>query len=279
METVREVREDPPEELAESNWSAKGGYGWVAADVHNQSSLFRLSRLLNSWLNCTPVIAKGVSGGIVSLERVSAIDRVSHGQDRVTEKFFYMYMCHFSQLHVRLPLDDFTMDGSTKFSFSWTGTPSRYKDMGTDELLAGDKEVVETLMKFTDKLPTKGLIRVYNSVHPIIDIEGARARWDQEEGRVAASTRQGEGCEEGPVSGAGSASGVKGPESGLIELPEISVRKDIAINLPDTIINSIDGMEADHIVRTMVEFGSKALILSRHVGSLYRWEVKERVTK
>jgi len=26
-----------------------------------------------------------------------------------TEKFFYMYMCHFSQLHVRLQLDDFTM--------------------------------------------------------------------------------------------------------------------------------------------------------------------------
>ena len=54
---------------------------------------------------------------------------------------------------------------------------------------------------------------------------------------------------------------MKGLESGLIELPEISVRKDIAINLPNTIINSIDGMEADHIVRTMVEFGSKALKL------------------
>ena len=53
------------------------------------------------------------------------------------------------------------------------------------------------------------------------------------------------------------------------------MRKDIAINLLETIINSIDGMEADHIVRTMVEFGSKALILSRHVGSLYRREVKE----
>jgi len=63
-------------------------------------------------------------------------------------------------------------DGSTKFPFSWTGTLSRYKDMGTDELSAGDKEVVETLMKFVDKLPTKGLVRVYNSVHPIIDIEG-----------------------------------------------------------------------------------------------------------
>ena len=31
------------------------------------------------------------------------------GQEGATEKFFYMYMCHFSQLHVRLPLDDFTM--------------------------------------------------------------------------------------------------------------------------------------------------------------------------
>ena len=65
----------------------------------------------------------------------------------------------------------------------------------------------------------------------------------------------------GSVSGAGSASGVKGPEFGMIELPEISVRKDIAINLPDTIINSIDGMEADYIVKTMVEFGSKAFKL------------------
>jgi len=73
----------------------------VAADVYNQSSLFRWSRMLNSWLNCTPVIAKGVSEGIVSLERVSAIDRVCHGQEGATEKF--------SQLHVRLPLDDFTM--------------------------------------------------------------------------------------------------------------------------------------------------------------------------
>ncbi|QCE14637.1 hypothetical protein DEO72_LG11g1640 [Vigna unguiculata] len=190
METVRDVREYPPEELAESNWLAKGGYGWVAADVCNQSSLFRWSRLLNSWLNCTPVIAKGVSGGIVSLETVSAIDRVCHRQEGATEKFFYMYMCHFSQLHVRLPLDDFTMvvvkeegkpyflnaDGSTKFPFSWTGTPSQYKDMGTDELSARDKEVVETLMKFVDKLPTKGLVRVYNSVHPIIDIEGHMAQ-------------------------------------------------------------------------------------------------------
>ncbi|QCD86075.1 hypothetical protein DEO72_LG3g597 [Vigna unguiculata] len=34
-------------------------------------------------------------------------------------------------------------------------------------------------------------------------------------------------------------------------------------------------MDAEHIVRTMVEFGSKALVLSRRVWSLYRREVKE----
>jgi len=79
----------------------------------------------------------------------------------------------------------------------------------------------------------------------------------------------------GSASGTGSASGEKLPEAGLIELPEISVRKDISINLPDTVVNSIDNMEVDHIVRTMVEFGSKALVLSRRVGSLYRREVKE----
>jgi len=79
----------------------------------------------------------------------------------------------------------------------------------------------------------------------------------------------------GTASGAGSASGEKVLEAGLIELPEISVRKDISIDLPDTVVNSIDNMEVDHIVRTMVEFGSKALVLSRRVGSLYRREVKE----
>ena len=77
------------------------------------------------------------------------------------------------------------------------------------------------------------------------------------------------------VAWTGSSSGAKGPEAGLIELPETSVRKDIDINLPETMINSIDSMEPDHLVRTMVEFGSKTLILSRRVGSLYHRKVKE----
>jgi len=75
--------------------------------------------------------------------------------------------------------------------------------------------------------------------------------------------------------GQGSSSGTKGPELGLIELPETTIIKDITINLSEIVTNSIDSIEPDHLVRTMVEFGRKALILSHRVGSLYRREVKE----
>ena len=59
----------------------------------------------------------------------------------------------------------------------------------------------------------------------------------------------------------GSSNGAKGPEAGLIELLEPAVRKDISINLPEIVINFIDSMESDHLVRTMVEFESPGWIV------------------
>jgi len=44
--------------------------------------------------------------------------------------------------------------------------------MVREELSVADREVVDAVMLFSDKMPTKGLVRVYNSVHLIIDIEG-----------------------------------------------------------------------------------------------------------
>jgi len=75
--------------------------------------------------------------------------------------------------------------------------------------------------------------------------------------------------------GVGSANGVKGPEAGLIELPKTTVRKDIKINVPKSLIDSIDNMETNALVKAMVEFSSKTLILSRRVRSLYQRELKE----
>jgi len=268
LERVVEIGEDPPEELAESNWPAKTRYEWVAANVRTQRSLFRWSRLLKSWLNCTPFFEKGARRDIIAPERVTTVECMCHGQEGAAEEFFYMYMCHFSQLHIRLPFDEFTMgvlrllnvaptqlhpnswaylqpfrllcmvlylepspraflyffvtrpkspitwlslisrpglnkleaftqsfkhfkdgffkvvvkpagrshfytaDGNTKFPFFWTGNPWRYKVISREDLSVGEKEVVDTLMQFSDKIPTKGLVRVYNSVHPIMDIEG-----------------------------------------------------------------------------------------------------------
>jgi len=43
----------------------------------------------------------------------------------------------------------------------------------------------------------------------------------------------------------------------------------------ETLINSIDSMEPNALVKAMVEFNSKALILGRRVGSLYQRELKE----
>ena len=96
MQTITEVREDPPEEIAESSWPVKTSYEWVAVDVRNQSLLFRWSRLLKSWLNCTPIVGRDVSRDIVSLERVSAVERVCHDQEGMADKFFYMYMSFFT---------------------------------------------------------------------------------------------------------------------------------------------------------------------------------------
>jgi len=109
VERVVEIREDPPEELAESNWPAKTGYERVAANVRTQRSLFRWSRLLKSWLNCTPIFEKGARRDIIAPERVTVVECTCHGREGAVEEFFYMYMCHFSQLHICLPFDEFTM--------------------------------------------------------------------------------------------------------------------------------------------------------------------------
>ncbi|QCE03846.1 hypothetical protein DEO72_LG8g1875 [Vigna unguiculata] len=189
MDMVTKVREDPLEEIVKSSWQAKAGYEWVAADVRNQSSLFRWSRLLKSWLNCTPIVWRDVRRDIVSLEQAflyfydtrprhpttwfSLVSRSSINRlDTFTQSFK-----HFKDGFFKLVVKEsgrpyfYNDDGSTKFPFSWTDYPWLYKDMKIERLSVEDKEVVETLMKFNDRLPSKGLIRVYNLVHPIVDIE------------------------------------------------------------------------------------------------------------
>ncbi|QCD86291.1 hypothetical protein DEO72_LG3g812 [Vigna unguiculata] len=253
MEMITEVREDPLEEIAEST--------------------------------------RDVDRDIVSLERVSVVDRVCHGQEGVADKFFYMYMCHFSQLHVRLSSDDFAIWATTTDNMAILGEEAEYKqagcvysivqtlqgwvfqsggeggreDMNIDELSAVDREVVEVLMKFTDRLPTKAY--VYNVGHMAQvgkknltlfqalrkeNAVKAKAVGNTEvpnlqeslvevhvhsdiERKAELSARPSRGKDVKKVRvallGHRSSSGVKGPEAGLIELPEMTIRKDIKITM------------------------------------------------
>jgi len=75
--------------------------------------------------------------------------------------------------------------------------------------------------------------------------------------------------------GSGSSSRAMKLEVGSIELPETTVRRDIKINLAKFLVNSIDNMEPNAMVKAMLEFSNKALILGRRVGSLYQRELKE----
>ena len=103
---------------------------------------------------------------LISWPGFSRLDAFTQSFKHFKDGFFKVVIKQAGRSHF------YTADGNTKFSFFWTRNPWRYKVIPREDLSVAEKEVVDTLMRFSDKMPTKGLVRVYNSVHPIIDIEG-----------------------------------------------------------------------------------------------------------
>lgn len=66
--------------------------------------------------------------------------------------------------------------------------------------------------------------------------------------------------------GPGSSFGIKKSEVGLLEFPETTMHREIEISLYAALLSSLDNMEPNDLVKAMVEFNSKALILSQGVG-------------
>jgi len=75
--------------------------------------------------------------------------------------------------------------------------------------------------------------------------------------------------------GLDSSYGIKRHEVELLELPKTIVRWDIEISLDEAILKSLDNMKQNGLVKAMVEFNSKALILSWKVDRLLQKELKE----
>ncbi|QCD86812.1 hypothetical protein DEO72_LG3g1338 [Vigna unguiculata] len=192
-------------------------------------------------------------------------------------------------------------DGSMKFPFNWTDNPWCYKDMKRKELSVVDREVVETLMKFNDKglshmaqlgkknlnlfqalckekaakAKSAGNTKVPNLQDLLVKVHvhGGTTR------KVEVPAKQGGRKDVNRVRatllGSGSSSKVKKPEPSLIELPETTVQCDIEINLAESLVNSIDNIEPNAMVKDVLEFNNKALILGHRLGSLLQREMKE----
>ena len=109
IERQTENREIPANELAESEWPRRVGYEWVAEIPRVTTSKYRWSALLKSWLASVYIFERGADPNTVLVGRTSGIDCVCHGREGAENDFFFMYAALFYKLHVRLPLDDFTM--------------------------------------------------------------------------------------------------------------------------------------------------------------------------
>lgn len=67
----------------------------------------------------------------------------------------------------------------------------------------------------------------------------------------------------------------KKPEVRLLDVPKTSVRRDIEINLDEEVMNSLDNMEPNAIIRAIVEFSSKMLEFRRRIGGMLQKELKD----
>ena len=103
---------------------------------------------------------------LVSRPGISILDAFSQSFKHFKDRFFKVIV---KETGCALFYNE---NGSTKFSFIWIDNPCRYKGMKKRELFAEDRQVVEVLEPFSDKLPTKGLVRLLLSVHPLVDLEG-----------------------------------------------------------------------------------------------------------
>jgi len=65
--------------------------------------------MIKSYVTSVSILKRDVEVGIVSLERCIVTDNVSHGWEWVSPEFFYVYICLFSNTHVQLSFNEFTM--------------------------------------------------------------------------------------------------------------------------------------------------------------------------
>ena len=86
---------------------------------------------------------------LVSRPGISMLDAFSQSFKHFKDDFFKVVVKESGRSHF------YNKDRSTKFPFSWTDNPWRYKDMKKEELSASDRGVMEILGRFSNNFPLR----------------------------------------------------------------------------------------------------------------------------
>jgi len=110
---VREDHVDQVSQLAtevvEGDLLRQSGYEWASSTVTLHFSKYCWSSMVKSYATAYRIFADSVPDGAISVERCSAIDNICHGREGYHSDFFFMYVCLFTDSHVRVPFDEFTV--------------------------------------------------------------------------------------------------------------------------------------------------------------------------
>ena len=70
---------------------------------------YKWSSSIRRFVEAYAILDEDSPDEVVSLDRVARVDNACHGREGYSDEFFYMYVVLFTNLHVRLPFDEFTV--------------------------------------------------------------------------------------------------------------------------------------------------------------------------
>ena len=112
METS--VRVDDPEGAVDWSDPAEesshhSGFDWVYYKVTGFTFLNQDTLSISAFVNNHNVLIPDTDDGILAINYFYPTDTICIGRSSSETHFFFIYSCLFSDLHVALPFDDFTM--------------------------------------------------------------------------------------------------------------------------------------------------------------------------
>jgi len=85
-------------------------YVWIDNKVREVFSKYTEVSMLQAFVESVDIVLEGVPNGALALRRCREFEIVCLGREREAKDFFYFYSCLISDIHVRFPFYEFTME-------------------------------------------------------------------------------------------------------------------------------------------------------------------------